>query len=155
MITVGLIQYKSCTSAFVHFSSLLKRLFSTLHYAFLLHSISYLSVQLVTINTRYSGHFFSRTQLLSNSLYLELLSRCLYAISQNLQIYTYIDSSQYPAGLGTRCLYRPPFTKTTSSRKYPLANSIVLIPLLVHLSSSFAKRIAPYAYMSLIEPSIY
>jgi len=43
MIAVGLIWYESCTAAFGWSSSLLKRLFSTLCYAFLLHSISYLS----------------------------------------------------------------------------------------------------------------
>jgi len=34
MIAVGLIRYESCTCAFGHSSSLLKRLFSMLHYAF-------------------------------------------------------------------------------------------------------------------------
>jgi len=43
MTTVELIWYESCTSAFGRSSSLLKRLFSTLHYAFPLYSISYLS----------------------------------------------------------------------------------------------------------------
>jgi len=43
MIDVGLLWYESRTSVFGYSSSLLKRLFSTLYYAFLLHSVSYLS----------------------------------------------------------------------------------------------------------------
>jgi len=44
MIAIGLIWYESCTCVFGRSSSLLKRLFSMLHYAFLHHSSSYLSV---------------------------------------------------------------------------------------------------------------
>ena len=72
----------------------------------------FLPISLVSIN-QYSLFWSTSFPEISNSLnslYLELLSRCLCAISQNLKIRTYLDSSQYPAGLGTRYLNRPPFT---------------------------------------------